>query len=167
MVFNCSGTETLFWNPQNRLITFFIFLYIAYNISQKHSLFHEKIKIFPVAAFTSPPAKLSCHKFPPPPWREAIWKQQLHWALSLNLRPRPSFIDMIKQPARSLMTALTAVYTQLFDKCQIIKHLFKKLSLTVNNGTTSQFAGRVQSNGNAGLSRTKRHIWSPFYRPQK
>ena len=82
MVFNCSGTETLFWNPQNRLITFFFVLYIAYTISQKHNLFHGKITIFPVAAFTSPPAKLSCHKFPPPPWREAIWKQQLHWALS-------------------------------------------------------------------------------------
>ena len=82
MVFNCSGTETLFWNPRNRLITFFFVLYIAYKISQKHSLFHERIKIFPVAAFTSPPAKLSCHKFPPPPWREVIWKQQLHWALS-------------------------------------------------------------------------------------
>ena len=52
---------------------------------------------------------------------------------ALNLRPRPSFFDMIKQPARSLMTALTAVYTQLFDKCLIIKHAFQKSSPTVNN----------------------------------
>ena len=79
MVFNCSGTETLFLNPQNRLITFFSVPYIAYKISKKHSLFHEKIIIiFPVATFTLSPAKLSCHKFPPPPWRGAIWKQQLH-----------------------------------------------------------------------------------------
>ena len=44
--------------------------------------------------------------------------------------------NLIRQPARSLMTALTAVYTQLFDKCLIIKHAFpkkRKSSMTVNN----------------------------------
>ena len=58
-------------------------------------------------------------------------------ARALNRRPCPTLIDMIKKPAPPPDdNPHCCLCTQLFDKCQIIKHAFpkkRKSSMTVNN----------------------------------
>jgi hypothetical protein len=80
--------------------------------------------------------------------------------VSLTCVRLPVWLTWSNSPPRPLMTALTAVSAHGY----LINTYFKNLSITMRD--KSQFAGRVQSNGNAWLSRTKRDIWSPLLCPE-